>query len=430
VYSTSFKNYKSTDFEIVFPTLPGFDTKPVQVDLHQGAYKHDIMLVQFPQVSAFWFKSLNTGVPVIFRWSQGILKRSWQGYVHSVSKSVAGQRDAPFELMLIGASMPLKNRVQRTFRNKTIPEVAALIAREFNLAFSIDAHPRRFSYLAISGESYWEWLCKYAQQIGYHVYVDNATLFFKKIDNILDERSKDVAIMSMASPALPINNHLVDRTLYNFKVTNGDYIEGADETRANKVVSGVNPITSAQVTSVYSPRAVGKAVRTQPKAVIFDDYKTDLVSNDTSATKANAEGSALMAKMNLPAKVLGQGDPRLSPYSLVQITGTGEQTDGFWVVKNVKHTFGRGRSYDVEIDVLSDGFGPNAVSSFRAGNATKIGIIDVDAILASDVPTTNVSRVAATIKNKLPIIMEQAVSFEDNPVMWQATYVSREGCCN
>lgn len=430
MYSTAFKNYKSTDFELVFPTLPGFDTKPVQVDLHQGPYRHDVMVVQFPQISSFWFKSLQTGTPVIFRWSQGSLGRSWQGYVHSVSKNVVGQRDAPFEIMLIGASMPFKNHAQHTFKNKTIPEVAAMIARKFNLAVEVDAHPRRFPYLAISGESYWEWLCLYARKIGYHVYVDNATLFFKKIDKVLDERSSDVPIMSMASPSVPINNHVIDRTLYSFNVVNGDYIEGSDETRTRKVVSGVNPVTGAQIKSVADPKTTGAAVRVQPKAVLFDEYKTDMVSNDPEATRSNAEGSALMAKMNLPAKILGQGDPRLAPYSLVQVTGTGTQTDGFWVVKNVKHTFGRGRSYDVEMDVLTDGFGPNAATSFRAGNANKVGIIDVDAILDSGSATTNVSRVQATIKNKLAIVTEQAASFEDNPVMWQATYMSQEGCCN
>jgi hypothetical protein len=103
-----------------------------------------------------------------------------------------------------------------------------------------------------------------------------------------------------------------------------------------------------------------------------------------------------LAKFNLPAKLIGQGDPRIHPYGLVYVEGTGSQTDGTWLVKSVSHKMNRTGEYSVELVAATDGLGEsnvdfvgNSATSSRPLDRSIVGKINLEAYLSSAVFNTS-----------------------------------------
>jgi hypothetical protein len=173
----------------------------------------------------------------------------------------------------------------------------------------------------------------------------------------------------------------LDRTLDYFKALNGEHIENVPELRMNKVVGGVDPITN--VASVYTskPNYLGNSIRDDVSDVLFNDYRTGEVANGGNAVAQAAEGSAHISRFSLPAHAKGQGDPRLIPFGTVLIKGTGELTDGYWLIKEVKHTLHRVGDYMVELRLASDGLGDTSESVFRSRDNTPKGSVNLNEAL-------------------------------------------------
>ncbi|CAB4123869.1 hypothetical protein UFOVP45_44 [uncultured Caudovirales phage] len=426
----SSKNRRSTSFVISFPSLPSFKALPRTVELYQEAYMHDRLVISFPKISDVWFKTLKRGVQIQFSWKQGTSSNVWIGYVNSVNRRTVGQREQLMEITCVGASAVLKQRSQEVFKNKTIPEVAQIIAAKYKLHFVGEPDSRRFPHLPISGQSYWQWLVEHAKLIGYVVYMDGITLVFRPIDKVLDSGASNAPLLSMHSTDLPINSQPFDRTLDELRVINGDYNEGTEFSNTNKIVGGIDPITGKPLYSAKIPNKIGRNLRVKPSGVIYDEYQTDKVVNTTTAVESVATGAAQLSRFNIPAKIVGQGDVRTRPYSLVQVSGTGDVTDGFWVVLKVHHMIHRVGDYQMEISAVTDGIGQNTNDSFRKANLSDVGIVDVAAILSGNTNTANLSQVNAKVASKYPMFAEVGQGFVDNPMYWEVSYRSQEGCCS
>jgi len=421
---------RGTSYRLSFPTLPSFKAVPKYVDVYQNMYEHDIVVAQFPKPSDSWFKTLKTGVPVSFVWKQGRFSRTFLGYVYAISKKdIAGQKLKVMEVTFIGSSFRLKAKSAQVFKNKTIPEVAQWIAKKHKLKFVGDNDSRRFPHLSISGQSYWEWLHVNAQRIGFAMYVDGTTLVFKAIDKLIDQTANNAATFSMFGSVIGMGGQLLDRTLDSLNVTNGDYVETSEATRTTKVVGGVDPITSAVVSSSVAPNTVGTNLRMDSSSVLFTEPQVDRVVNSASSAFDSAKGAAQLARFSLPATAVGQGDPRVRPFLPVLINGTGEVTDGYWVVKKVHHILHRGGEYQVEMELATDGVGENAYSPFRAGERAMPGVVNTtDSLLDKIDPTVNSSSGSALSGQLVPYV-ETDQGFGRNPIYWEVSYGGKNGCC-
>jgi hypothetical protein len=133
-----------------------------------------------------------------------------------------------------------------------------------------------------------------------------------------------------------------------------------------------------------------------------------------------AQGAAHMARLSLPAKVKCQGDPRIKPYFLVYIDGTGNNTDGYWVAKEVKHLFHRIGEYQIEMTVVTDGIGVNNYDKFRQQNPNLVGIIDVAAVANGGINTNGNSRRSEVLLNNTSgIVLEAKQGFKRTPTTWK-----------
>lgn len=417
-YATGNGKYRrGTDFSVSFPTLPSLTVKPRRADLHQKQYHHDILILEFAQFSTSWFNNLKTGVPVVFKWNQGGFGTSWIGYVSFVSKAQSGKREQIMEVHCISSGFPLKERSNRVFKNKTIPEAARIIAEEHGFNFVGDAHPRRFEQLTMAGHSYWEWLHEQAKRIGFAVVIDGMDLLFKPIDKIFDASLSSVPSMNMFAADLPMNSLAMDRTLDSFKMKHGEHIESGSNSRTVKNSGGVDPLTGKPLRSKSSPNGVGRNTRANVGDVLFTEHLSGQVANSIDAVSSSAEGAAQMARMNVPAKVSGQGDPRMRPYRTVLINGTGEQTDGFWVINEVHHMFHKIGDYQVEMTISTDGTGRLIPDAFRRTPGGSVGTIDLTQAVISGkaVHAPTIARLAS----KTPILREGNQGYLRTPSVWK-----------
>jgi phage protein D len=427
--NASLKYRRGTTFDLKFPTLPSFQAKPQRVNLYQESGKHDILIASFVKSSSQWFKHLKTGTPVVFTWTQDRVKKSWTGYVTQVVKTEVSQRDTPLEVTCMGASFVLKQKSREVFKNKTIPEIAKIIANKHKLHFSGVQHSRRYAHISLNGQSYWHWLQEYAKKIGYVAYIENATLVFKPFDAVLNSSYKNPAVFLKTSSALPINNQAMDRTLDSLTVYNGDYNEGLEANRTIKVSGGIDPVTGKILGATANPKNVGTNLRVSTKGTIFTEFDVHQVVNDFTAVTSAATGAAHMARFTLPAKAVGQGDPRVQPYHPVMIFGTGELSDGAWLVLKAHHMFHRVGDYQIEMALATDGLGPTASVGFRDQQADLAGIINIDELLLAS-ETNTVSSIQTVLDIKEANFYEGNQGFVTNKTVWRAKRYSGQGCCS
>lgn len=281
----------------------------------------------------------------------------------------------------IGASYLLKERSSRVWKNKTVTDVASIIAKEFKFKASIEPSSRKFEQLSMAGQSYWEWLQEHAKKIGYALYVENSTLYMKSVSKLLNESTSNAPTMGIEVPYFGANNRVFDQTLDSFTVQKGEYFDYSDVSYSTKKTRGVNPLTAKKIESSSSPRSTfGKGTRINTPKPFFTDLSKEVVHSASFSKKA-AQDEALAAKFVIPAKAAGQGDTRVRPYSAVYILGTGTDTDGYWSVGKSRHSFDISGLYEMELDLVTDGVGVNSYSPFRKASYATRGTIDVDSIV-------------------------------------------------
>lgn len=423
------KNVRGTYFKVTFPTFTAARVvQPSLIQLVQRQGAHEILTLEFRNTVPSWMQSIKTGIPVKLEWVQGKQSNTWVGYVSFISKESSAQRSQPMIIRCVGASFVLKQSVQKVFRNKTIQEAAKQIAKENNFSFVGDKIPNeiRYEQLVIAGESYWEWLQASAAKIGCVVYVTGTRMFFKRITSLINLGSTNVPILQMWDVAIPSSAVGVDRTLSYFKILSGEYIEGQSEVRSQKISGGVDPRTGKAFYAKATPKKSKEALRKVVSDVLFDDPITTRVVHGPTMAKSIAEGAAFLAQFSVPAKAIGQGDPRIKPYFPVYIDGTGTDSDGYWMVEEAVHEFHISGEYRIKLRLLTDGIGANKTSIYRQATANLTGTINLTQALVSNTPDLAVSPAKSSkLALKGPIIKQGNQGFVRTPTKWTATARSK-----
>lgn len=411
-----------TTLSLNFPTLPSLELQPQYVKLIQKQHHHDVIILQFPSSSTIWTANVRTGVPMKFTWKQGQVQGVWYGYVSFISTEVVAATRKTMEVHCVGVTFPLKKRQVRVFKNSTITQAAKAIAYENGFDFVGEEHPQVFEQLVISGQSYWEWLQEQANKIGYALVIDGMTMHFRPVDKLIDSAAASVPMMAFFEQDVPYGMMFYDRTIDYFKALNGEYIEDSSNLRTRKKVGGVDPLSGKVILASQSPDTVGDNLREEVSDVLFDEHRVDQVVNSSVAADVSAIGAAHKSRFNMPAIVVGQGDPRLRPYGPVYVSGTGQQTDGYWVVKEVEHEINYNGTYMVNLTLLSDGIGKNIVTAARTGNGSMVGQVNLDNEVYGNGSLPNYTP-DGTVMLSSPheIMFEDKQGFKRTPTLWTST---------
>lgn len=411
---------RGTTLKYSFPTLGAaqggalLSRPPLRVEIHQKQYHHDVLVMEFGIESDNWFKNIVTGLPIAVTFTNAFGSKTWVGKVSFVSKAVTSQRAQTMEVHCVSQSFVLKERANKVFKKKSIPDCVKEIALAHGFKFVGDSHPRVFDQISITGHSYWEWIQEQGKRIGYGVLIDDGIMYFRPLDKLIDQFSTDVPILQYHASNSVLGQRVPDRTLDYFKVFNGEYIESADSRKTIKNSSGVDPVTGKAYHSKKDPRNVGTNLRTGAPNISFNEYRSDQVGTSQADVDASAEGQAQFSRLNLPAKAKGQGDFRLKPFGLVYVDGTGDITDGYWVVKEVKHIWQRLGEYHSEMTLTTDGVGSNQRSAFRTGTASITGTVNLQAALAQSSDPLNVSSPSTIILSSTSAVINMAAQSTNN----------------
>lgn len=412
-----YKYRRSTQYEVIFPTIPSLTIQPGEADLYQQFGSHDILELTFVRMSKLWQRYLKTGTPIVFNWSSGGYNNSFVGYVTHIKGQDAVQERRELKVIASSATYLLKEKATRTWTDKSVTDIALLIAKEFGFNMDTEPSKRKFDQLSITGESYWEWLREKGNRIGYALTCQGTDLTLRPIDKVLNESTFNSPIMSITEKATSANVLAADRTLDFFEIDKSSFHETNDNLFLKKDVSGVNPLTSKRINSKADP-SKGKSTRSNLPETLFTDFSTEVVRSDAFA-RFTAEDSASNSGMFFPARARGQGDPRIKPLHAVHVVGTGVETDGFWVVDSVHHSFNITGLYEVDMKVRTDGIGANSNSPFRKAASDTSNTINVEQKLLQSSKRTMQKSNKTTLKTKLRPLREAEASLGIKNSTWR-----------
>ena len=245
--------------------------------------------------------------------------------------------DRGVKIKCVGASYPLKEQSAKIWKNKTASEIATEVAKKFKLKAFVTPHPTRFNQVSMSGHSYWEKLNELATKIGYSVQVYGTELHFHPIDKMIDQFMTTIPVMAFIDPFSNAVSTYNAQTLESFKPRHGDFVEKEGHLKTTKNVSNVDPLTSTVFTYKSSPSLVGKNLKTDVTDPLFSSVETRVVTASSKMAKDMADAKAQLSRLSIPAKAIGQGDPRIAPWRTVEVRGVNETSDGFWIVKSATH---------------------------------------------------------------------------------------------
>lgn len=407
---------KETSISFSLPTIPSFTSIPSGFRLIQGKDKHDILLANFHDMDTTFYNLVQSGLPVQVSWSKRGESQTWYGYTSFISRSTGIGQQELTTMHCVGTAFPLKERANRVFVKSTIPEAVSQIASEFGFHLISDSDSRRFDQLVMAGHSYWEWIHEQARRIGFAVLVEGANLFFRKLDNLINQKATSIPLLNYNSKVDPGGKPDTDRNLDFFEVLKGDYVEKDANTRSHKFVAGIDPHLKTVSSNAASPANSGDAVRSALSDVLFSEYRSDQVVPTSSDAVSASEGAATMSRLTLPANARASGDARMQPYSLIQVNGTGITSDGYWVITEVEHRVQRSGVYSASLKLATDGTGASASNSFRGQQDPNIKLVNVAGILNG---TTLPLRLPSTILSAAPAaILPLQTGFLKTPVRW------------
>jgi phage protein D len=359
-----FQSRFNTVYSVSFPEFPTFRYQPYKITIVQEERSHDIAVLRFQRQTNWYHKALKTGTLVKITWQNNRkAKGSFYGHVVSYKRTRAAQMDGEIEVRCVAASFPLKNSISNTWVNKTIPEVVQDIAKKNKMKAVVTPHKGRFSQLPMYGMSYWEFLQELSYKVGYAFWVEGTTIYFKSFDELIEKNFGAIPILNFTEDFIPAFHSFVERTLDKFEPVLSDYVEDVDQpVRATKTLTGVDPIKGI---SYSSNNQAKKTVRKNAAQVVFTDNSSLDVANSKSFADSLTKAKAERTRFQMPANFYGQGDPRIRPFNLVEVSGVDSTTDGYWLVRSVVHTMTKDGHYFSDGVVVSDGRGQNVAGPKR-----------------------------------------------------------------
>jgi phage protein D len=374
-------------YEVFVPSVPSLQARPSQLDLHQKEGHHDVLVATFPNFRPAWAESLVPGTPISVRISNGAAANTWYGYVAKTTAVSAAQLSRPTKVYCVGSSYPLKQRGSETFSNLSLPDAVGVLARRVGLSYVGQPHPRVFRQLALTGETQWQWIQQQAERIGYVAMVEKSTLYFRSIDRTIDERMVFVPKLTMmASTASPDKRSLQHRTLDHFEIVREDSAQ-SEHPRLGINVANVDLDSRGELSGFALPEQVGRPIREGLDDTLFTGFDVSETVESAAEAKQVAQDLVQRRRFSTEARAKGFGDPRIGVFSTVNISGTGNRSDGFWAVQAVHHQLQGGSGlYVADMHLISDGEGANSGSTFRRRFDHEQAVIDVASRIATPLP--------------------------------------------
>lgn len=295
----------------------------------QKRYAHELTTLYFKDWGV-QHDVVKAGTPVHMTVTGFHEKREVYGYVHHIKLNRAPGKNFT-EVLVIGASFPMKQQSQAVYLDATADQVVREIARKHNFACYAVPHGRLYPQISQAGHSDWELMVRLAKQSGYTLRATNTELYFQPIMEDYTLRREEAARFVLRSANDPLGS-----TIYSFTPVVGESMPYADATKGAVSISGVDVATKAPISVTQQIRNVKTRMNQQNE--FFDIFDTLTVAPDISVATFEAESAEDRNYFPYRGTVEVLGHPGLRPDMPVYLEGIGEPYSGYWVILEAHHT--------------------------------------------------------------------------------------------
>lgn len=350
-------------YRVSFPLsdLSRFDLVYAGLEIHQRILQHDTASIRIKSRSLSASQRIAAGAPVrIQYWGPEGGMGTFVGYVSTIRNMDADSEGRYIrDIICVSASRELRQTAMKTYENRTSSEIVQSIARKLNFKAVVTQHPLRRATVVQAGETYWEFLIRLAKRSGYVLRVEETTIFFQPLRDMVDtfvSRSPyltDRGAFS-ADGFTPPNVESIDAWV-------GDSSDDDNATSDPAVVTSVHPRTGQAHKVRETPESA--LVRGRTSRSTYTRYEFGTVAHSRQEAKILARGAADAGMMAFDAQLTVAGNAFIRPYRTVELDLRDGTLNGYWIVKEARHTI-RDGIYRSDVVVSTDSF--DGVKRFSA----------------------------------------------------------------
>ncbi|CAB4152712.1 hypothetical protein UFOVP621_24 [uncultured Caudovirales phage] len=198
-------------FKIIYPKTPQFHMFEAFVELVQAEASHDMLSITYKGALQRHVPKRGTrripikNDPVKFTWTDGKRSRTFVGYIHTIENNTTAG-NVFTKIVCISVSSKLKATNKGVYKNLTADKIVNKIAKKFKFKVTASPSIKKYTSLSQSGKTYWQILRQLANDTGFALRAENATITFEDKDKIIEKKKGtaptfvhyDMAPMGMA----------------------------------------------------------------------------------------------------------------------------------------------------------------------------------------------------------------------------------------
>lgn len=294
------------------------------VNLHQENYLHDYATLY---VRDWAVKPTLVKPGTLIKLN--IRGKDFHGYIHDL-KNVQENGKNFTKVGFIGASYVMRQASQKIYSNMTADQVITIIAKKYNFAYKVTAHPRVYPQINQAGLTDWQLMVKLAKESGYFLRAENTEIYFQPFNEDFDDLHSQALSFTKADGGFkPVN------PIYSFKPTISETLNNMGFEKASVSVAGINPLTGDDFR--HTQQVSFDPSRQFSNPALFDKHATTTVVNDyvtaTQISKTADENNRFPYK----AQVEVIGVPSLRPGMPVYLGNVGTEYSGYWTILAIEH---------------------------------------------------------------------------------------------
>ena len=297
---------------------------------------HDLALVRVrgvdPTLPCF---TSGTPVQLIYGWSPTGLE-TFYGYVnhvvpehnHSTDKSIANVYST---VVCMGLSYPMRNASSAAWASVQASYLVQQKVAQYYLSGVVETDDPVWPQLSNPGVSDWKFLSGLADKLGYCLAVNQSTLKFMSVDQVVNLYSSTIPTFwtKLAAPQPSYAN------ISSFTVLQGETSLAGDNAKLRHVVSGVDSRTGQSFTVYSDPPS--PALAASSPTPYFQVFETDVPATNHLLASPALEGLSAKNRFYIQADADVAGNASITQAVPVLLLGLGSTHSGTWYVMRVVH---------------------------------------------------------------------------------------------